>query len=294
MASPCDNCPDSNCSAAARRPGETDDAFRERQEIAARLCRIKHKLMVLSGKGGVGKSTVAVNLALALAEEGKRVGLLDIDIHGPSVPLLLGLEGAQLATGKDGIEPALHGAGLKVVSIGFMLRERDDPVIWRGPLKYSAIKQFIKDVSWGDLDYLVVDAPPGTGDEPLSVAQLMEGADGAVVVTTPQRVAVSDVRRCISFCRRLSLPVIGVVENMSGFVCPHCGEETDLFGRAGGRRMAEEMGVAFLGGIPLDAQVADLGDKGRLFIEAAPDSASARRFREIAGRIRERVEKEER
>lgn len=290
MPSACDDCKDGNCPAKQKKPGETDEALEERRRIAARLCRIKRRIMILSGKGGVGKSTVAVSLALSLAEQGKSVGLLDVDIHGPSVPVLLGLSGTNLISSEGGIEPALFEKKMKVISIGFMLQERDAPVIWRGPLKYSAIKQFIGDVNWGDLDYLVVDAPPGTGDEPLSVAQILEGADGAVIVTTPQEVALSDVRRCVNFCRRLSLPVIGVVENMSGFVCPHCGRESDIFGRGGGEQMAREMDVKFLGSIPLEAGLAAMGDAGRPFVTAAPESVSAVRMKDIARKTVEQVE----
>ena len=291
MASACDDCKDKNCPAKERKPGETDEALEERRQIAARLCRIKHKIMVLSGKGGVGKSTVAVNLALSLAEQGKKVGLLDIDIHGPSVPVLLGLLGANVANAGEGMEPVVFEGKIKVISIGFMLQEQDAPVIWRGPLKFGAIKQFIKDVNWGDLDYLVVDAPPGTGDEPLSVAQILEGADGAVVVTTPQEVALSDVRKCVNFCHRLSLPVIGVVENMSGFVCPHCGKESDVFGRGGGEQMASEMNIPFLGRIPLDAGLVAMGDAGTPFVTAAPESTSTARMAGIAAKIMKQVER---
>jgi len=248
------------------------------------MCRIKHKVMVLSGKGGVGKSTVAVNLATALAMAGKAVGLLDVDIHGPSIPKLLHLEGTSLAGGDKTILPAridFNPGMLKVMSIGFLLRHRDDAVIWRGPMKSGVIKQFLKDVEWGDLDYLVVDSPPGTGDEPLSIAQLIENADGAIVVTTPQQVAVQDVRRCIVFCRQLDLPVIGVVENMSGFTCPKCGETAKIFGTDGGRAMAEEMDVPYLGAIPIEPEVVVSGDSGTPVVQAMPHSETARAFGRI-------------
>ncbi|MBN1809303.1 MAG: Mrp/NBP35 family ATP-binding protein [Planctomycetes bacterium] len=279
-----------HCRPDRNATGGADGAVREKQELAARLARIRHKVLILSGKGGVGKSTVAVNLALALMDAGRTAGLLDVDIHGPSVPVLLDLKEAALVGGDNGIEPAVYGDGLKVVSMGLMLRDQDDPVIWRGPLKYGAIKQFIKDVNWGDLDYLVVDAPPGTGDEPLSVAQLMEGADGAVIVTTPQEVALSDVRKCINFCRKLSLPVIGVVENMSGLVCPHCGKDVEVFGSGGGERMAGEMSVPFLGRIPLEPAVTELGDAGKPFIRHAAGSVSAVKMADVAVKIMESVE----
>jgi Mrp family chromosome partitioning ATPase/predicted Fe-Mo cluster-binding NifX family protein len=248
------------------------------------MCRIKHKIMVLSGKGGVGKSTVAVNLATALALAGKKVGLLDVDIHGPSIPKLLHIEGTPLLWNDKTLLPVKFdcGAGsLSVMSIAFLLRQRDDAIIWRGPRKYAVIKQFLKDVEWGDLDYLVVDSPPGTGDEPLAVAQLIEKADGAVVVTTPQEVAVQDVRRCIVFCRQVALPVLGVVENMSGFTCPKCGELAKIFGADGGRAMAEEMGVPYLGAIPIEPEIVVSGDSGTPIVQAKPHSETAKAFGRI-------------
>jgi Mrp family chromosome partitioning ATPase len=280
----CKTCGDSECAAQEKRPGERDEEFLDRQALLSRMCQIEHKIMVLSGKGGVGKSTVAVNLATALAMAGKRVGLLDVDIHGPSVPKLLHLEGSQISAFGDAMFPVEVSCGdgtLSVMSIGFLLRERDDAVIWRGPRKYGVIKQFLKDVEWGELDYLVVDSPPGTGDEPLAVAQLIEKADGAVVVTTPQEVAVQDVRRCIVFCRQVGLPVLGVVENMSGFTCPRCGELVKIFGTDGGRAMAEEMGVPFLGAIPLEPEVVVSGDSGTPMVQAKPHSATAKAFGRI-------------
>ncbi len=277
----CGNCGDASCAARERRPGERDEDFQERQRLWSRLCRIQHQILVLSGKGGVGKSTVATNLAVALAQAGKRVGLLDVDIHGPSVPKLLGLEGSEITGTDHALLPVQVSCGagtLSVMSIGFLLRGQDDAVIWRGPRKYGAIKQFLKDVDWGDLDYLVVDSPPGTGDEPLAVAQLLENADGAVVVTTPQQVAVQDVRRCVVFCREVRLPVLGVVENMSGFACPKCGEIVPIFGADGGRQMAEQMGVPYLGAIPLEPEVVASGDGGTPIVQARPQSAAARAF----------------
>ena len=268
----CDSCDSGTCLSRPQGENEALDQFLERQALAERLEQIQHKIFVLSGKGGVGKSTVAANLAVALAERGLRTGLLDIDLHGPSIPKLLHLEGQQLGSDGTMMEPVSFGDGLKVVSIGFMLQSQDDAVIWRGPLKMGVIKQFIKDVHWGELDYLIVDSPPGTGDEPLSICQLIEDADGAVVVTTPQDVAISDVRKCISFCGKLNVPVLGVVENMSGFVCPHCGERTDLFKSGGGRAMAESMGVPFLGSVPLDPQVVASGDDGRPFAKGLSPS----------------------
>jgi len=236
---------------------------------------------VLSGKGGVGKSTVAVNLAVSLALAGKKVGLLDIDIHGPSIPKILNLEGKTIQAVGDVILPVEMVENLKVMSIGFLLRGSSDAVIWRGPMKYQMIKQFLKDVQWGILDFLIVDSPPGTGDEPLSVVQLLENADGAIIVTTPQEVALSDVRKCISFCRSLNLTVIGVLENMSGFVCPKCGERTDIFKSGGGEIMANEMHVPFLGRIPLDPQIVQACDSGRPFVYHYNQTQTAKVFEKI-------------
>ena len=277
----CDACSEPDCSAHERRPGEDDEKLHERQVLRSRLCRIRHKIMVLSGKGGVGKSTVAVNLAAGLAMAGKRVGLLDVDLHGPSIPKLLGLDGTPVMGHDHCISPVKVGyrtGMLSVMSIGFLLRAQDDAVIWRGPRKFGAIRQFLQDVEWGELDYLVVDSPPGTGDEPLAVAELIEDADGAIVVTTPQALAVQDVRRCIVFCRQLNLPVLGVVENMSGFDCPHCGRVVEIFGKDGGRAMSREMKVPFLGSIPIEPEVVTTGDAGTPVVRSKPESAAAQAF----------------
>ena len=252
----------------------------EQEQIRQRVKRIKHQILVLSGKGGVGKSTVAVNLAVSLALSGKSVGLLDIDIHGPSIPKILNLEGRSVQAIGDALLPIQMLDNLKVMSIGFLLRGRDDAVIWRGPMKYQMIKQFLKDVQWGDLDFLIVDSPPGTGDEPLSVVQLLENADGAIIVTTPQEVALSDVRKGITFCRNLNLPVIGVLENMSGFVCPKCGERTDIFKSGGGEQMAEQMNVPFLGRIPINPQIVRACDSGQPYVQHYSSSQATQAFKE--------------
>ncbi|MCK4235826.1 MAG: P-loop NTPase [Candidatus Krumholzibacteria bacterium] len=257
----------------------------EDQKVNERMETIKHKVLVLSGKGGVGKSTIAVNLAVALAVAGKKVGLLDIDIHGPSVPKLLGVEGLPLDGTEKSIHPFAVGENLHVMSIGFLLRSADDAVIWRGPMKFNVIKQFLSDVEWGDLDYLIVDSPPGTGDEPLSVAQLVKDADGAIIVTTPQDMSIIDSRKCITFCRQLSLPVIGVVENMSGFVCPKCGERTDIFKSGGGEKMARDMGVPFLGRVPVDPGVVSASDEGKPYVVNFPDTEAGRTFASIAAPV---------
>jgi Mrp family chromosome partitioning ATPase len=251
----------------------------EQIQIRKKVQRIKNKILVLSGKGGVGKSTVAANLAMSLALEDKKVGLLDIDIHGPSVPKILGIEREIIQTIGATLLPVEITGNLKVMSIGFLLRRSDDAVIWRGPMKYQMIKQFLKDVEWGVLDFLVVDSPPGTGDEPLSIVQLLEGADGAVIVTTPQEVALTDVRKCISFCNNLNLPVLGVLENMSGFICPKCGEKTDVFKSGGGEIMAQQMGVPFLGRIPIDPQIVQACDSGQPYIQYYSSSQAAQAFK---------------
>jgi Mrp family chromosome partitioning ATPase len=270
-------CKSDSCSAGLSRPGEKPNELEARQALRSCLSRIKHKVVILSGKGGVGKSTVAVNLAVSLMLAGKRVGLLDVDFHGPSVPKMLGLEGTPIR-GEMGRMVPVELGDLKVMSIGFLLRDQDDAVILRGPIKMGAIKQFLKDVEWGDLDYLIVDAPPGTGDEPLSVCQLIEDADGAVVVTTPQDVAVAAVRKSITFCRQLKFPVLGVIENMSGLACPHCNTIIEVFKSGGGERMAREMNVPFLGRIPIDPAIGETCDAGKPYISAHAGSETAKAF----------------
>jgi Mrp family chromosome partitioning ATPase len=268
--------------------GGPDPALQE-LKLRDRLGQVGCVVAVLSGKGGVGKSTVAANLAVALADEGRRVGLLDADMHGPSVPRILGLDDARPDCDAGDIQPIACGPRLKVMSMAFLLDGRDAPVIWRGPLKMAALRQFIADVRWGPLDVLVIDLPPGTGDEPLSVCQLIPEAAGGIVVTTPQELSVSDVRKCISFCRALKLPVLGVIENMSGFVCPHCGETVDVFGAGGGARMAAEMDVPFLGAVPLDPRVVAAGDEGRPFVRDLPDSSATAAFLTAIGPVRDLV-----
>ncbi len=266
--------------ASPRRPGESEREFADRQKLESRLGRIRRRIVVLSGKGGVGKSTVAVNLAAALARAGEKTGLLDVDIHGPSIPTMLGLEGAiPAADGKEFVP--VEAEGIRVMSLGFLLASPDDAVIWRGPLKMGVIRQFLSDVAWGELDFLVVDSPPGTGDEPLSLCQLLGRVDGAVIVTTPQKVAAVDVRKCVTFCRKLAVPVLGVVENMAAFACPKCGEITPIFSAGGGRALAEGMGVPFLGSIPIDPLIAESGDRGLPFIRHYAGTPTARIMEEI-------------
>jgi Mrp family chromosome partitioning ATPase len=273
-----------SCPASGKQQGagsaDSLDAFLEQQKLDGRMQKIKHKIIVLSGKGGVGKSTVAANLAISLSMSGKKVGLLDIDIHGPSIPKMLKLDLSRINV-TDGVIHPVEKGGMKVVSIGFLLKDRDDAVIWRGPMKAGVIKQFLSDVEWGELDYLIIDSPPGTGDEPLSVCQLLKNPDGAVVVTTPQDVAVADVRKSINFCRQLKIPVLGVVENMSGFVCPKCRELTQIFKTGGGERMSDEMKVPFLGRIPIDPGIGESCDSGNPFIYDYSKTETGKAFEHI-------------
>ncbi|MBM4272507.1 MAG: Mrp/NBP35 family ATP-binding protein [Deltaproteobacteria bacterium] len=259
-------------------PDEKLRTFIEDMALKDRMARIKHKIMVLSGKGGVGKSTVAVNIAIAMGLEGKQVGILDADFHGPSIPTLLHLHGKFLKAGKNGIDPIDFVEGVKVMSIGFFMAQEDRAVIWRGPMKIGVIKQLLAEVNWGDLDFLVIDFPPGTGDEPLSVAQLIPDSDGAVIVTTPQDLSLVDVRKSIDFCRQLKIPVLGVIENMSGLVCPHCGGVIDVFKRGGGEKMAAEMGVPFLGSIPVEPLIVEASDNGEPFVYHYGKTAAASAF----------------
>jgi len=260
-------------------PGKEEvEEIKERLALQGNIAGIRHKIIVLSGKGGVGKSTVATNIAIVLSLKGKKVGLMDVDIHGPSIPKMLGLEGAKLRGSEEGMLPVDYSDSLKVISIGFILRDQKDAVIWRAPLKHKLIRDFLTDVRWGELDYLIVDSPPGTGDEPISVMQLLENADGAVIVTTPQDVALIDVKKAITFCRQVNLPVIGVVENMSGFVCPYCGKTVDIFKTGGGQEMASEMDVPFLGRIPIEPKIVESGDSGKPYLQYYRDSETSRAF----------------
>ncbi len=276
----CDACSDTGCEASAPKPGEGPEDYAKRQKLLRRMRAIKHKIVVLSGKGGVGKSTVAVNLAVSLSLAGKKVGLLDIDIHGPSIPTMLGLVNTGVKTDGENLLPVEMGA-LKVMSVGFLLENRDSALIWRGPMKMGVIEQFLRDVNWGDLDYLIIDSPPGTGDEPLSVVQLIGDIDGAIMVTTPQAVAAADVRKSLDFCRQLNLRVLGIVENMSGFICPECSRETEIFKGDNGRVMAEAAGVPFLGKIPIDPAVGLSCDGGMPFIYGYGKTETAKRFEKL-------------
>lgn len=238
-----------------------DDSIKKNLEL------IKHVIVVLSGKGGVGKSTVSTNLALSLSEKGHDVGLLDCDIHGPTIPTLLGLETERIGQSSKGLLPVKATDHLKVLSMGFLIQNKDDPVIWRGPMKMGAIKQLIGDFNWGTLDYLIIDLPPGTGDEPLSIAQIIPKITGSIIVTTPQDVALVSVRKSIMFVKKLRIPVVGIIENMSGFTCPHCGKNVDIFKTGGGKKAAEDYQVPFLGEIPLDPSIVESGDNGTTKLE---------------------------
>jgi ATP-binding protein involved in chromosome partitioning len=259
-------------------------ANEEETKIKEALSKIKNRVLVFSGKGGVGKSTVAANLALALAKKGKKVGLLDVDIHGPNLPKMLGVEGKSLDVSPRGIRPVRVADNLHLVSMSFLLQDPDLPVIWRGPMKMKAIQQFLGDVDWGELDWLVIDSPPGTGDEPLSIAQLIP-ATGAVIVTTPQEVSLMDSKKAVAFARKLNLRILGIIENMSGMTCPHCGKKIDLFKEGGGWKAALELEIPFLGKIPIDPQIVTLGDEGKSFIDTHPESKASQAFSEIVEKI---------
>ncbi len=261
--------------------------LREDLQLADTLLRIENTLMVLSGKGGVGKSSVAVNLAAGLAAADRRVGLLDIDLHGPSVPKLLGLENKDVAgTSEKGLVPVRYSDNLKVLSIEFVIKEqKDEAVIWRGPVKHGMIRQFISEADWGELDYLVIDAPPGTGDEPLSVCQMAPPKSQAIIVTTPQEVALKDVKKSIRFCKHLGIPILGIVENMSGFVCPDCSAVHNIFKSGGGERLAKETGFKLLAKIPIDPRMVDASDSGKPFISEYPTSPAAKSFDQMISQI---------
>jgi len=250
-------------------------------KIQQGLAPIKNKILVLSGKGGVGKSTVAVHLSVALADRGLQVGLLDVDLHGPSIPLMLGLAGRRAEVKDGALIPIEYNPNLKVFSIPFILEGTDTAVIWRGPRKGGAIRQLLSDVQWGPLDYLIVDAPPGTGDEPLSIAQTIPGVK-ALVVTTPQGVSVEDVRRSLQFLKKVNLPLLGIVENMSVLTCPHCGQEIELFKRGGGEALAREWGVPFLGRIPLEPELVAEADSGHPYFRGHETTAAALAFLRMA------------
>ncbi len=256
--------------------------------VGQALGRIKNKILVMSGKGGVGKTSTSVNLSVALAQKGHRVGLMDVDLHGPDVPRMLGLDKMPDMSANGKLNPVKYSDNLSVISIESLTPGKDDAIIWRGPVKYSAIQQFIGDVDWGDLDFLVIDAPPGTGDEPLTVAQTITDAK-AVVVTTPQEISLADVRKSINFCKTVKMDIFGLIENMSGFSCPHCGEVIDPFGTGGGEKTAVATGVNFLGRIPFDPNVVACGDAGTVIQTTHADSPVAKAFDAVARKLSELV-----
>jgi ATP-binding protein involved in chromosome partitioning len=272
------------------QPARRDPAVAQQQAVSADpglIPDVEHVVAVASGKGGVGKSTVAANLAIALGRQGHAVGLLDADIYGPSMPMMFGISERPRIQG-DRILP-FEKYGVKLMSLGFIL-EIDTPVIWRGPMVMRGIEQMLSDVEWGVLDYMIVDLPPGTGDAQLTITQRVP-LSGAVIVTTPQDVALIDARKGLAMFRKVNVPVVGIVENMSGFVCPHCGEETDVFKRGGGERTAEVLDTRFLGRIPLDARIAAGGDAGIPIVVEDEGGAHARAFHAIARTVAEEVAK---
>ena len=262
-------------------PDPHDEQAQKDAAIKQSLGKIKNKIIVMSGKGGVGKTSTSVNLSIALASSGYQVGIMDVDLHGPDVPRMLGLNGMPQLAPSHKLSPLRYSDNLSAISIEPFIPGKDDAIIWRGPLKFSAIRQFIGDVEWGELDFLVIDSPPGTGDEPLTVAQMISDAK-AIIVTTPQEIALADVRKSINFCRAVKMEIFGMIENMSGFNCPHCGELIELFGSGGGERTAKEMGVRFLGRIPFDPGVVTCGDSGTCYQQVHTNSAVARAFSEVS------------
>jgi Mrp family chromosome partitioning ATPase len=261
--------------------GQKKSMDEQDKAVKLSLGKIKHKLLVMSGKGGVGKTSTSVNLAIALANEGKKTGIMDVDLHGPDVPRMLGLNGLLEINQHKRLEPMKYSENLSAVSIESLSPNKDDAIVWRGPIKFSAINQFIGYVEWGDLDYLVIDSPPGTGDEPLTVAQTISDAK-AIIVTTPQEVALADVRKSINFCKTVNMDIFGLVENMSGLACPHCGEMLELFGSGGGERTALQTGINFLGRIPFDPKMVACADAGQAYQHQYRDSKVTKAFCDLA------------
>ena len=287
-----------NCETCSKTETCTDpkkEQILEQERLKLNISRIKHKIAIISGKGGVGKSTVTVNLAMAFALNGyvNDIGILDADIHGPCVPKMLGLHGQRLSVGPAGIFPVKGPMGIKVVSMDFLLENDETPVIWRGPLKMGAIKQFLSDVRWGELSFLFIDLPPGTGDEPLSVMQLIPDLDGVIIVTIPSEVSQVVVKKAVTFARQLGAPIIGIIENMSGYICPKCGTEVNIFKIGGGKKIAEDLSVPFLGSIPIDPEICRDSDEGMPFIVKHRDSPATKAFTEIVTKIENFLEQKE-
>ena len=271
---------DQGCSAVNQQDAHAD----QDAAVEGSLKKIKNKFIIMSGKGGVGKTSVSVNLAISLANKGFKVGIMDVDLHGPDVPRMLGLKGMLDLNQNQKLNPMPYSKNLAAVSVESLTSGKDDAIIWRGPIKHSAIKQFIGDVEWGDLDFLIIDSPPGTGDEPLTVAQTISDAK-AIIVTTPQEVALADIRKSISFCKTVKMEIFGLIENMSGFICPHCDEKIDLFGSGGGEKTAAAADILFLGRIPFDQKVVLCGDSGTSYLEAYADSPVAKVFDGVADKM---------
>ena len=274
------DCSTGSCGAG----GAAKEASDQEAALNASLARIRNKFMIMSGKGGVGKTSTTVHLGMALASKGNRVGIMDVDLHGPDIPRMLGLDGMLELSESKKLKPMAYSENLGAVSIESLTPSKDEAVIWRGPIKFSAIRQFISDVEWGDLDFLLIDSPPGTGDEPLTVAQTIKDAK-AIIVTTPQEVSLADVRKSINFCKTVKMSVFGLIENMSGFVCPHCNEQVELFGTGGGEKTALQMGVPFLGRIPFDPEVVSCGDAGISYRDRNGDSPVTQAFDAIAEKM---------
>ena len=276
-----------SCSSADSCSDPRKEPYLEQKLLKLKMSKIKHKIAVISGKGGVGKTTVTVNLAMAFAMHGyiNSVGILDADITGPCVPKMLGLRGQRLKVNPIGVFPVSGPLGIKVVSMDFLLSNDEAAVIWRGPLKMKAIHQFLSDIMWGKLEFLFIDLPPGTGDEPLSVMQLIPDMDGVIIVTIPSEVSQVVVKKAITFARQLGIPIIGIIENMSGFVCPKCGTESKIFKAGGGKKIAEDLSVPFLGSIPIDSDICLDSDNGRFFITERADSTAAKAFTDIVKKI---------
>jgi len=260
------------------------------EKLKRNMSQIKHKTLVLSNKGGVGKSLIAVNLACSLSEKGFKVGILDADLHGPSVAKMLDFEGRKLQGSSEGIIPMSISPNLIAISMASLIESPDMPLIWRGPLKMNALKQFLGEVKWGNLDYLIIDSPPGTGDEPLSICQLIPELEGGVIVTTPQKVALLDSRKCINFLKNLNIPILGIIENMSGLKCPHCGKNIDLFKSGGGEKVALEFNIPFLGKIPIDINLVESSDEGKPYILQYKNSETAQVFKKIVELIITQIE----
>lgn len=281
----CQTCGQSGTCSAEEKAAHTE------KRVAEKLAGIKHRIMIMSGKGGVGKSTVAINLGAAFALQGLDTGILDADIHGPNVPKMLGVDTTPIVGIENSIRPVEAYPHLKLISMAFFIGNPDNPIVWRGPLKHSAIQQFVSDVEWGELDYLIIDLPPGTGDEALSSAHVLKNVNGSIIVTTPQDVALLDSRKAVNFSQTMGIPVIGIVENMSGLDCPHCGKAIPLFKIGGGEKAAMELRVPFLGRVPIDPDVVEDCDIGVPVVIAHPKSPVGEAFQKVAESCRAYVKK---